>query len=293
MDKKILSEFLKAGYVFDKTLFPTDSGTPQGGSISLTLANLTLDGMEQAIAQRYWTNSRGKVDKKHKNHKKINFIRFADDFIVTATDKETLVDIQRILEEFLAQRGLPLSKEKTLITSLSTGFDFLGWNFIKRKEKLTIPPSKKSLQKIVDSLRQVIQSNKEAEQKELIRKLNQRIVGWCNYHKPVCAKETFKKLNHLLWNMLWTWCKRRHPNKGKHWIVKKYWKTVQSRQWVFMHEQTRLIDAGDIPIVRHIALKLDKNPFLDREYFEARKASQRRKNATAYWRTSAAHLFDG
>lgn len=111
--------------------------------------------------------------------------------------------------------------------------------------------------------------------------------------KAVCAKETFEKLNNLLWNMLWTWCKRRHPNKGKHWIVKKFWKTVQSRQWVFMHEQTRLIDAGDIPIMRHVALKLDKNPFLDRAYFEARKASQRRKNATTYWRTTAAHLFDG
>ncbi len=291
MDKRALNEFLKAGYVFDKTLFPTDSGTPQGGTISPTLANMTLDGMEQAIALRYWINSRGKVDKKHLNHKKINFIRFADDFIVTATDKETLVEIQRILEDFLAQRGLTLSKEKTLITPLSAGFDFLGWNFIKRKEKLIIAPSKKSLNKIIESLRQVIQSNKAVEQKVLIQKLNQRLIGWSNYHRAVCAKQTFKKLNHILWNMLWTWCKRRHPKKGNRWVVKKYWKTIESRNWVFMQDQIRLIDPADIPIVRHIALKLDKNPFLDRQYFEMRKNSQRRKNAAAYRRTKAAYLF--
>jgi RNA-directed DNA polymerase len=87
MNKRILNKFLNAGYVFNKKLFPTDSGAPQGGTISPTLANMTLDGIERCIAEKYWMNSKGKIDKKHKNHKKINFIRFADDFIVTATEK--------------------------------------------------------------------------------------------------------------------------------------------------------------------------------------------------------------
>ncbi len=91
--------------------------------------------------------------------------------------------------------------------------------------------------------------------------------------------------------MLWTWCKRRHPNKGKRWIVNKYWKAIGTRQWVFMQGNNRLFNAGDTPIVRHIALKLDKHPYLDSEYFEARKIRQRRKKSVAYLQTRAAHLF--
>lgn len=293
MNKVILNKFLKAGYVFNKELFPTDSGVPQGGSVSPTIANTTLDGIERCIAEKYWMNNKGKIDKKHKNHKKINFIRYADDFIVTATDKETLVDIQRIIEDFLLKRGLQLSQEKTVITHISDGFDFLGWNFRKRKIKLIITPSKKSIKKIIESISQTIKSNKTAEQKELIRKLNQRIKGWCNYHQPVCAKETFKYLNHIIWNMLWTWCKRRHPNKGNKWIANKYWNTVETRKWVFMEENSRLYNAADMPIVRHISLKLDKHPYLDRGYFEARKLKQRSKKKAAYLRTRAAHIFMG
>jgi RNA-directed DNA polymerase len=212
---------------------------------------------------------------------------------VTATDKETLVEIQSIIESFLLQRGLQLSQEKTLITHISEGFDFLGWNFRKRKIKLIITPSKKSVKKIIEGLGQVIKTNKTIEQKDLIRLLNQRIRGWCNYHQPVCSKETFKTLNHILWNMLWTWCKRRHPNKGKKWIINKYWKTIDTRQWVFRQGNAILFNAGDTPIVRHIALKLDKHPYLDREYFEARKISQRKKKSIAYLQTTAARIFNG
>ncbi|WP_240378169.1 group II intron reverse transcriptase/maturase [Bacillus piscicola] len=293
MDKKVLNKFLKAGFIFDKRLFPTNSGTPQGGIISPTLANMTLDGMEMAIAERYWKNSRGKIDKKHKNHKKINIIRYADDFIVSASDKETLIEIQSIIEDFLLKRGLTLSKEKTLITHISEGFDFLGWNFRKRKTKLIISPAEKSFKKVIENIGQTIKSNKTIEQKELIRKLNRIIKGWCNYHQPVCSKKTFKKLNNLTWNMLWKWCKRRHPNKNKKWVVKKYWRNIKSRQWVFMDGSERLHNAGDTPIVRHIALKLDMNPFLDRDYFDNRKDKQQKRKSIAYLKTTAAHIFNG
>ena len=293
MNKGTLKKFLTAGYVFNKELFPTDAGAPQGGVISPTLANMTLNGIERVIAEKYWMNSKGNIDKKHKNHKKINFIRFADDFIVTATDRETLADIRCAIEFFLLQRGLQLSREKTLITHISDGFDFLGWNFRKHNFKLIITPSKKSVKKIIDGIGQTIRTNKAIEQKVLIRLLNQRIRGWCNYHQAVCSKETFKYLNHIMWNMLWTWCKRRHPNKGNRWIAEKYWSTIDTRQWVFRQENHILLNAGDTPIVRHIALKLDKHPYLDREYFEARKISQRKKKSVAYLQTAAARLLNG
>lgn len=291
MDKRILMKFLKAGFVFDKKLFPSKSGAPQGGVISPTLANLTLDGIERAIAEKYWMNSKGKIDKKHKNHKLINIVRYADDFIVSATDKETLIGIQTLIEEFLQKRGLVLSKDKTLITQISEGFDFLGWNFRKRNTKLIITPSDKSFKKVVHTISETVKSNKESTQTELILKLNRIIRGWCNYHQPVCAKETFKKLNNILWNMLWRWAKRRHPNKGHKWIALKYWHTVNTRKWVFMDNEARLINAGDIPIVRNIALKLDKNPFLDMEYFMARKHKSSQNKIRSYMRTAAANHF--
>lgn len=292
MDKNILHKFLNAGFISNNQLFPSLSGTPQGGVISPTLSNMTLDGMLKAIAEKYWMNSKGKIDKKHKNDKKINFIRYADDFIVTATNKETLLEIQEIIEEFLIVRGLTLSKEKTIITNIKDGFNFLGWNFRKRPIKLIIQPSNKSFNKIIRSLSDVIKSNKASPQGKLISLLNQRIRGWCTYHQPVCSKYHFKKLNNILWNMLWSWSKRRHPNKGKKWISLKYWKCIATRKWVFTDGKNRLINAGDIPIVRHTALKLDKLPLFDRDYFEQRALKQRKKNQIAFLQTTAAQIFN-
>ena len=291
MDNGILKKFLSAGFISNHQIFPTYSGTPQGGVISPILANMTLDGIHMAIAERYWMNSKGKIDKKHKNDKRINFIRYADDFIVTATNKETLLEIQEIIEEFLKTRGLTLSKEKTIITNIKDGFDFLGWNFRKRPIKLIIEPSKKSFNKIIKSLSEVIKSNKASSQGKLISLLNQRIRGWCYYHQPVCSKYLFKKLNNILWNMLWKWSKRRHPNKGQMWVSRRYWKTIGTRNWVFTDSNIRLINAGDIPIVRHIALKLDKLPLFDKEYFEQRLLKQRKKRQIAYLQTAAAHIY--
>jgi len=93
--------------------------------------------------------------------------------------------------------------------------------------------------------------------------------------------------------MLWKWAKRRHNNKGYTWIKNRYWKTLKSRSWIFMTDKIVLINPCDVPIIRHIPLQTKRNPFLDREYFEARRNNQRRKNKTAYYRTTAAQLFTG
>jgi len=81
MDNAILKQFLKAGYVYNRHLNPTKSGTPQGAIISPLLANMTLDGMEEAIASMYHINKRGKIDKRHCNPHKVNFVRYADDCV--------------------------------------------------------------------------------------------------------------------------------------------------------------------------------------------------------------------
>jgi RNA-directed DNA polymerase len=131
LDKHVLAKWLTAGYVYKNQWGETIAGTPQGGVISPTLANMVLDGMNSAISAV--TN---KTDKVH-------LVRYADDFIVTANSKELLENkIQPVIEKFLKERGLTLSEEKTRITHIDEGFDFLGFNIRKYKGKLLTKPSK-------------------------------------------------------------------------------------------------------------------------------------------------------
>jgi RNA-directed DNA polymerase len=271
MDKSILKQFLKAGFVYKHHLNPTKAGTPQGGIISPVLANMTLDGIERVISDKYYT---GKIWK-GRNPRKVNFARYADDFIVTADSEETAKEIKELIEVFLKERGLELSEEKTLITHIDQGFDFLGWNFRKYKGKLLIKPSKKSIDNVKQKISDMINKGKAWKQEDLIGALNPIITGWTNYHQSVVSKETFSKLDNLVWNMLWRWAKRRHPKKSRSWIAKRYWHNEGLRNWVFSTKKNKLKLFSDTKIVRHTCLKLDRNPYLDKEYFDVRRYKMR------------------
>lgn len=170
----------------------------------------------------------------------------------------------------MRDRGLELSEEKTLITHIDDGADFLGWNIRKYKGKLLIKPSQNSINSIVAKIRETINSNKTSTQDILIAQLNPIITGWSNYHQGAVAKATFNKVDHIIYLMLWKWAKRRHPNKGAKWVKNKYWKSSGTRNWIFRDKKT-LKKMSDKAIVRHLRLKLNKNPFLDSEYFKLRK----------------------
>ena len=275
MDKTVLKQFLKAGFVFNRELFPTDEGTPQGGVISPILANMTLDGMQKALYDRFHTNRLGKEDIRFKNAHKVNFIRYADDFIVTAATQEIAEEAKEIIRNFLKERGLELSEEKTVITNINDGFDMLGWTFRKFKGKLIVKPSKKSIKSFVASLSDTILGKGRARKQEvLIEKLNKQIRGWANHHQSVCASEAFAHIDYVLYELLWKWAKRRHPHKGRWWVSTRYWHRKGNRNWVFSTEDKELLRVDHIPIVRHIKIKLDVNPFFDTEYFTQRKFSQ-------------------
>jgi len=90
----------------------------------------------------------------------VNFVRYADDFIVTADSEETAKEIVELLRRFLDEIGLELSEEKTWITHVDDGFDFLGWNFRKYKGKRLIKPSKKSIERVTHKIGDVIKNGK-------------------------------------------------------------------------------------------------------------------------------------
>jgi len=221
------------------------------------LANLTLDGIETLLAQRY-------------PKQKVYFIRYADDFLVTAPTREVAEEIREVIREFLTVRGLELSEKKTVITHINDGFDFLGWNFRKYQGKLLIKPSQKSIGRIIERIRNILHKAAAWTQDELIAALNTVVVGWTNYHRHIVAADTFGKLDSIVWNMLWKWAKRRHPEKGHQLIAKRYWHTEGNRKWVFKNETNRLRKFSDTKIRRHSQVRLDANPFLDRDYFLGR-----------------------
>lgn len=264
MDQSILAQFLKAGFISDQTLFPTDRGTPQGGLVSPILANMTLDGMEKALNTRF-------------PKMRVYFIRYADDFLVITPTKEIAEAARDIIESFLTERGLNLSTEKTVITHIDDGFDFLGYNFRKYKGILLIKPSKKSIQSITGKIRTIVKKAKAWTQDDLIKKLNPTIRGWANYHCHIAAKQTYKELDNYIWTVTWQWGKRRHSNKDHKWIVKKYWHTVRNRDWVFQSNENILLKFSDVSIRRHVFPKLNANPYLDRKYFLDRKDRMRRQ----------------
>jgi RNA-directed DNA polymerase len=289
LDGRVLAEWLKAGVISNGMLFPTAAGTPQGGIISPTLANMTLDGLERMLNQkfrrRYWRDEvvRNKI---RSYSPKVKFVRYADDFIVTGTSKEVLeTEVKPAIVEFLKERGLELSMEKTRVVHIETGFDFLGWNFRKYKGKLLIKPSKKNVHAFLAEIRETIDANKTAKAANLIAKLNPKIQGWANYHKGAVAKEAFAQVDKQIWEKLWQWALRRHSEKRPQWIKDKYFMREGNRDWIFFggvilrngeKGRMKLINAADTKIVRHTKIKGNANPYCPKDeiYFEKREVNK-------------------
>jgi RNA-directed DNA polymerase len=276
MDKRIMKQFLKSGFIYEGKLFPTETGSPQGGAISSIYANMTLDGLEKVIQDKYHRNSKGNIENHYRAKTKVNLIRYADDFVITANSKEVAEKLKTIVSEFLLSRGLTLSEEKTVITHIDRGFDFLGWTFKKYNEKLIIKPSKTSVKNLIRKCSTIIlKEGKANTQSDLIRRLNQVIRGWTNYHKHVVASKSFSNINNTLYYLLQQWAKHRHPNKNKWWILNKYWHERNGQRWVFTTDDYSLINLKNIKIVRHPKLQISKTPFLDKGYFDKRELKLR------------------
>ena len=285
MDTQILAKWLKCGYVETRKLFPTDEGAPQGGTISPTLMNMTLDGLERLLQERLPT--RQKVNgRTHFN--KLNFVRYADDFIITGESPEFLRDkVLPIVKEFLTERGLQLSEEKTVITHIEDGFDFLGKNIRKYNGKLLIKASKTSVKSFLRKVRGIIKGNKSTKQETLIRKLNPVIRGWVNNQRYIVSSKVFSRVDYEIYNCLWQWAKRRHKKKSHRWIAQKYWHHIGPRQWTFSvpyENQSagseslycKLEYATDTKIIRFKKIVAEANPFDEywTDYFEEREGEK-------------------
>lgn len=273
---EVLRKWLKAGVVHKGRLAPTDEGTPQGGIISPTLANVALNGLESKLI----AHLRSRLGSTKAAKLKVNVVRYADDFVITGESEDLLAsEVRPWVEAFLAQRGLRLSEEKTRIVHIDEGFDFLGWNFRQYGGKLLIKPSTKNVKAFYRKVKEAISNRKTVRQADLVRVLNPMLRGWANYHRPVVAKAAYSRMDHLIFRALWRWSKRRHSKKNARWIKERYFPAIGVRKWVYSADHVKddgtrqtltLHRLADTAIKRHVKVKGNFNAFdpADEQYGE-------------------------
>ncbi len=236
---------------------------------------MTLDGMEKAI--KVAAAGRGQ---------KVNFVRYADDFVVTAASKEILEEkVVPVIKGFLEERGLVLSEEKTFITRIDDGFDFLSQNVRKFGNKMQITPSKEAVKIFCAKLRETIKSYQGEKTEGMVMKLNSQMFGWAMYHRYIQSGRAFLKIDYAVFKALTRWMRRRHPNKSVKWLKRKYIRSTDKRGWTF-HARYKdskgkpitldLIKMVDIARVRYIKIKGQATPYDPKykQYFAMRsKAS--------------------
>jgi len=251
MDKRILSEFLKAGFMEESLFHGTIEGFPQGSPISPPLANLALNGLEDVLRKR-------------------NFLitRYADDFVVLGKSREELNDIAKVLiAEFLAERGLELHPEKTGVCSIEDGYDFLGYRFREYSDKgrvkgnklgaFIVTPSPEKVKAFCKELRILIKSYNEKSLYELTRKLNRKLRGWAEHYRTVTSQKAFNTVNYHVWNALWRKLVRRHRCRSKSWLYKKYFTRKKGNKWIFIADKGSkrelvLFQISYVSIKRHL-----------------------------------------
>jgi RNA-directed DNA polymerase len=285
--RRQIKSWLKAGVMDGKELFPTSEGTPQGGVISPLLANIALHGMEYQIKE--YVGSLKYLDKNKKNRMdSVSLIRYADDFVILHKDLTVVQGCQTLIADWLKDMGLELKPSKTRLAHTlneveneKPGFNFLGFNIRQfsvgkyRSGKNTqgellgfktiITPSKEKVKVHYDKIAEVINNHKAAPQAAMIKHLNPIIMGWSNYFSTVVSKVTYADLDSLMYQKLRAWAKRRHPNKNRGYVVKKYWQTIGGDNWVFATREgnnpLRLLDHASTLVVRHVKVKGESSPY--------------------------------
>jgi RNA-directed DNA polymerase len=273
MERRMLTQWLEAGYIEENTIYPTRKGTPQDGIISPMIANMVLDGLEEVIRRAIPRRSR------------VNFIRYADDFRVTAKSRRLLEKyIIPVVRQFLAERGLTLSEEKCQIVFIRDGLTFLGQTFRKHGNTLHITPSKEGVLALLRKVGTLIRKYTSAPIAALIKTLNQTLRGWANYHRHVVASEAFSRVDTYVYEHLWRMIRRKHPEKSNGWLIKRYW-TASGTKWRFsvirktkkgLLKRYQVLRVGSIGIKRHLKIKADANPYLEEYalYFANRRQNK-------------------
>lgn len=217
--RMILLRMLKAGISSDTGYTDSVSGTPQGGILSPMLANISLTILDE------WGESQKGVNP---------IVRYADDFIVTCKTfdeaKQKKEEIADLLKEAI---GLELSVQKTRITNIHDGFDFLGFHIRKYRHKsphskyhnvghLLITPQKEKVIHFLQNCSKVISKYRGNNLQQLLMVLNPKLRGFANYYRFVVSKRTYCKITGEIWQKIYRWICKSHPKKPVKWLMRRY-----------------------------------------------------------------------
>jgi len=235
-DKRVLAlvkAFLKAGILGeDLVLRENNIGTPQGSILSPLLSNVALSVLDEHIAQAPGGPATGKVAAaKRRRHGLPNYrlVRYADDWcLVVHGTQDDAVQLREEIAGVLSTMGLRLSPEKTLITHIDEGLDFLGWRIQRHRKRGTnrryiyVYPARKALAAVMAKVKMLcrqIGTNQPLD--ALLDRLNPAVQGWCAYFRVGVSSATFSYLRHYVWHTVWRWLRRKHP--------KSTWKQIRRR----------------------------------------------------------------
>jgi RNA-directed DNA polymerase len=259
----LVRQWLQAGVIEDGRFSPTEEGAPQGGVISPLLLNVALHGMEAAAGVRYHqTGTRtGKVMPSCPT-----VVRYADDLLALCHTREQAEQVKTRLAEWLRPRGLVFNEDKTQITHLERGVDFLGFT-IRRypNSKLLTKPSNDALRRIRRRLSEEVKALRGANADALIAKLNPIITGWAAYYRIGVSKRAFAALDAHLWRLVHKWARFSHPNKSARWATAQYFgmfNPARRDQWVFGSRTSGfyLRKFAWTPIIRHRMVAATASP---------------------------------
>jgi RNA-directed DNA polymerase len=259
-DKRVLAlirKFLAAGVMSELgTVAATPSGTPQGAILSPLLANVALSVLDRHFEEAWQAHNGpgGRWRHRARGHATYRLVRYADDFLVLVAGSHAQAEaIKEQTAEFMAEQlRLMLSPEKTAITHVDDGFDFLGWRVTRRHRPGRAPvaitfPSDRAVADIKHRIKTLTKSNTvNLSLDELIHGLNPILRGWTNYHRHGAAKRCFGYLSYYLWWRVVRWLRKKYPHLTWKQIKRRYW----GRDWT-SPEGARLHWPAEVKVTRY------------------------------------------
>lgn len=225
-DKRVLAlvkAFLKCGILGeDRVLRESGAGTPQGSILSPLLSNVALGVLDEYFARSPGGPETGQTERARRrrhglpNHR---LIRYADDWCLVVTG--TRADAEILREEVaqtLAPMGLRLSPDKTLITHIDQGLDFLGWRIQRHHQRggnrqyVYTYPSRKAVTAATAKVKAICRTtNTNLPFDTLLARLNPALQGWCVYFRPGVSTHAFSYLSYYTWQQVGRWLRHKHP----------------------------------------------------------------------------------
>lgn len=261
-DKRVLAlvkAFLKAGILTeDGALKDTDTGTPQGSILSPLLSNVALSVLDEHIARAPGgpaSTPWGRAKRRRLGLPNYRLVRYADDWtIMVAGTRDDALALREEAAQVLSRIGLRLSEEKTLITHIDEGLDFLGWHIQRHRKRGTNQyyvytyPSRKALRAVMAKVKALCrQADTNQPLDVLLARINPVLAGWTAFFRPGVSSATFQYLSAYAWRRVAGWIRRKHPGISRREFRRRYC----DGGWWPRGQELALFNAGLVTTTRY------------------------------------------